>query len=164
MYTDTIVTVLLAALVVVFYLYARNLWDFTQNIHVDRGAEYHVSVEERIRPFGQVYLSVDDVSADEHQVDELPTPEPVATVMTGPQVFNAACIACHGSGVGGAPTLDDPENWAPRIAQGIDTLYLNAIEGFTGAAGYMPPKGARLDLSDGEVNDAVDYMVAEVSE
>ena len=73
-------------------------------------------------------------------------------------------IACHGSGVGGAPTLDDPENWQPRIAQGIDTLYLRAIEGYTGSAGYMPPKGARLDLSDGEVNDAVDYMVEQVSQ
>jgi cytochrome c5 len=27
--------------------------------------------------------------------------------------------------------------------------------------GYMPPKGGRLDLSDAEINAAVDYMLSE---
>ena len=48
-----------------------------------------------------------------------------------------------------------------RVAQGSDTLYDHAINGFTGAAGFMPQKGGRLDLSDQEVRDAVDYMVTE---
>ena len=58
--------------------------------------------------------------------------------------------------------LTDAENWAPRIAQGMDTLRLHAIEGYTGNAGYMPPKGGRLDLSDEEIYAAVDYMLSEV--
>ena len=53
----------------------------------------------------------------------------------------------------------DAEVWDLRIAQGIDVLYTHAIEGYTGSTGYMPPKGARLDLSDQEVSDAVDYMI-----
>ena len=43
----------------------------------------------------------------------------------------------------------------------METLVDHAINGFTGEAGYMPPKGGRLDLSDEEVTAAVEYMVAE---
>jgi cytochrome c5 len=80
--------------------------------------------------------------------------------MSGPQVYNSACIACHGTGIGGAPTIGDRAAWQPRIAQGNDTLYLNALKGYTGSTGFMPEKGGRLDLSDDEIRDAVDYMVA----
>ena len=57
--------------------------------------------------------------------------------------------------------LTDKESWAPRIAQGNDTLYQHAIEGFSGESGFMPPKGARMDLSDDEVRGAVDYIISE---
>ena len=40
-------------------------------------------------------------------------------------------------------------------------LYDHAINGFNGEAGVMIAKGGRMDLSDQEVQDAVDYMVAE---
>jgi cytochrome c5 len=81
--------------------------------------------------------------------------------MSGPQVYNNACLVCHGAGVGGAPVIGEVDAWSERIAQGNDTLYQHALEGYTGQAGYMPPKGARLDLSDDEVRAAVDYMVSE---
>jgi cytochrome c len=83
--------------------------------------------------------------------------------MTGPQVYNTACLACHAAGVGGAPVVGDTGQWTDRIAQGVDVLKKHAIEGFSGAAGYMPPKGGRIDLSDEEVASAVDYMVGESS-
>jgi S-disulfanyl-L-cysteine oxidoreductase SoxD len=83
--------------------------------------------------------------------------------MTGPQVYNSACIACHAAGVAGAPVVGDAGQWADRIAQGMETLARHAIEGYTGSAGYMPPKGGRLDLSDEEVTSAVEYMVGESS-
>ena len=71
------------------------------------------------------------------------------------------CLACHGAGVAGAPILGDAAAWSARIAQGNDVLNDHAINGYTGAAGYMPAKGGRVDLSDQEVIDAVAYMVAE---
>ena len=74
-----------------------------------------------------------------------------------------ACNACHGLGVAGAPKVGDAAQWVDRIAQGMDVLKKHAIEGYQGDAGFMPAKGARLDLSDEEVNAAVDYMVAESS-
>ena len=46
----------------------------------------------------------------------------------------------------------------PRIAQGKDTLYKHAIEGFTGAKGMMPARGGGASLTDDEVKAAVDFM------
>ena len=43
----------------------------------------------------------------------------------------------------------------------MDVLNDHALNGFAGNAGYMPPKGGRVDLSDQEVIDAVTYMVDE---
>lgn len=79
-------------------------------------------------------------------------PKDVATV------FNSICGACHNTGVAGAPKLDDKAAWAPRIAQGTDTLYKTALTG----KGAMPPKGGAADLSDDEIKGAVDYMLSKV--
>jgi cytochrome c5 len=159
--TGNLAIIVVAIVAVVFYIFAKNLAHFTANVHKP-DVEVHDTVGERIRPFGRVKLPGDELAPGELQVDEVPQAEPHATVLSGPQVFNEACIVCHGNGIGGAPMLNDSAAWAPRIAQGMDTLYLHAIEGYTGSTGYMPPKGARLDLSDIEVNGAVDYMLSQI--
>jgi len=88
-----------------------------------------------------------------------------AELMTGEQVYNNVCIACHTPpGVGGAPALGDGEAWAARIAQGMDTLIDHALHGFTGSTGVMPMKGERVDLSDEEIIGAVQYMVKQVAQ
>lgn len=38
-------------------------------------------------------------------------------------------------------------------------LYSNAVNGFIGNTGIMPPKGGFTDLSDDQVRAIVDYMV-----
>jgi cytochrome c5 len=78
---------------------------------------------------------------------------------TGKTLFNAACIACHGAGIAGAPKVGDKAGWAARIAQGNAVLYDHAIKGFQGKAGVMPPKGGSA-APDADVRAAVDYMVA----
>jgi len=92
--------------------------------------------------------------------------EPAAdTTMTaadggkGKQIYDSVCFACHAMAVAGAPKFGDKEAWAPRIAQGMDTLFTHAINGFQGKSGVMPPKGGRTDLSDEDVKAAVTYMV-----
>ena len=40
-------------------------------------------------------------------------------------------------------------------------LNQHALEGYQGDAGYMPPKGGRVDLSDDEIIAAVQYLVDE---
>lgn len=77
----------------------------------------------------------------------------------GKKTYEAACIACHGAGIAGAPKFGDKAAWAPRIKQGKDVLYTHAIKGYQGKAGMMPAKGGS-SASDDEVKAAVDYMVA----
>ena len=82
----------------------------------------------------------------------------VADNTVGKSVYGKTCALCHGAGIAGAPKPGDKDDWGPRIAQGKDTLYKNAIEGFTGAKGMMPPRGGGAKLTDDEVKAAVDYM------
>lgn len=77
----------------------------------------------------------------------------------GTQVYDVACKACHDSGLAGAPKAGDAAAWQPRVAKGKPTLYQHAVEGFTGSAGVMPPKGGRTDISDELVHQAVDHML-----
>lgn len=143
------------------FVLAMKISDRTQAVYTRDGAEYQAAIAERIRPVGEVYLPGEEAAAAAPTAETLSEPEPVAAAMSGPQVYNSACLACHGAGIGGAPVLGSADAWADRIAQGIDVLKDHAINGFQGSAGYMPAKGGRMDLSDEEVASAVDYMVSE---
>ncbi len=153
----------LAAATLAILVLAMKMSERTQAVYTRDSAEYQAAVAERIRPVGDVYLPGEQMQAAAPVVETAPEPEPVATAMTGPQVYNSACIACHSAGVGGAPIVGDAGQWAARVEQGMATLKRHAIEGYTGSAGYMPAKGGRLDLSDDEVASAVEYMVGESS-
>lgn len=74
----------------------------------------------------------------------------------GEKIYQSSCMACHGSGAMGAPKFGDKAAWAPRLAQGKDTLYANAITGVRA----MPAKGGNGNLSDADVKAAVDHMLA----
>ncbi|WP_075794042.1 c-type cytochrome [Massilia putida] len=87
------------------------------------------------------------------------TPAVAGNNQAGKALFDATCVACHGAGIAGAPKFGDKAAWAPRIAQGTNTLYQHAIKGFQGKSGMMPPKGGST-APDADVKAAVDYMVA----
>ena len=107
-----------------------------------------------LQPVGQI--SVASASADQAE-----TVQVAAASIDGASVYQSACMACHAAGIAGAPRVGDVAGWADRIAQGPDTLYSHAIQGFQGKAGMMPPKGGNMALSDDEVKAAVDHMVAQ---
>lgn len=88
-----------------------------------------------------------------------PAPQ-VAANPVGEAAYKQVCAMCHGAGVGGAPKTGDKAAWEPRIAQGKDVLYKHAIEGFTGKAGMMPPKGGNPSFSDEQMKQAVDFLVS----
>lgn len=77
----------------------------------------------------------------------------------GKATYDSSCAACHAAGVAGAPKFGDAAGWKDRIAKGNDKLYENAIKGFKGEKGFMPPKGGFANLTDDQVKAAVDYMV-----
>ena len=81
-----------------------------------------------------------------------------APTLAAQQYLNS-CAWCHGDGTGGAPVTGDEEDWERRTTKGMAKVYANAIDGFEGATGIMPVKGSRLDLSDEEIKNIVDYMV-----
>lgn len=84
--------------------------------------------------------------------------KPAATaLLKGQAVYEAVCVACHGGGVAGAPKFGDRKAWAPRLAQGYAVLVKHAIEGYTGKAGMMPPRGGS-SYDDLEIARAVAYM------
>jgi len=96
---------------------------------------------DRIKPFGEVNVGTAPVAAAPAAVDAKAS-------------YTASCFACHGTGAAGAPILGDKGVWKNRIAQGMDTLFDNAINGFKG----MPPKGGS-SLSEDAVKAVVKYMV-----
>jgi cytochrome c5 len=151
----------LAIIALLIFVGAMKLSDMTQGIYTADSDEYQLAVAERISPLGRVVMPGEEASAGEHVVAEAEQPAPVEAALSGPQVYNEACLICHGAGVGGAPVIGDGDAWSARIAQGSDMLYQHALEGYSGQAGYMPAKGGRMDLSDDEVRAAVDYMVTE---
>lgn len=89
-----------------------------------------------------------------------PASTPAVENAVGKKAYVAVCAMCHAAGVAGAPKPGNKADWDPRIAQGNDTLYKHTIEGFTGAKGMMPARGASNTLTDDELKAAVDYMVA----
>lgn len=103
-----------------------------------------------------------DTSEIEARIKPVAVVEKAANVATpagqagksGEEVVTAVCSACHGSGAMGAPKPGDNAAWAPRIAQGYETLTKHAIEGIR----QMPARGGASDLSDNEVAAAVAFM------
>ena len=111
-----------------------------QATHIEDGAVSAEKIEERIAPVAQVDVAA---ASSGPRVDK-----------GGEEVYGATCVACHGPGAMGAPKLEDDAAWAPRIAQGYETLVKHAIEGLR----MMPARGGNAALSDTEVANAVVYM------
>lgn len=159
--TFSIVAIALAAIAVLIVVLAVVMPDLTLRMFAADAKDFQASADERIKPLSQYYLPGEEHGAPEPVVESAAPVAPVATLLTGPQVYNEACIACHGNGIGGAPKTGDVAAWGLRIAQGVAVLHEHAVNGYQGSTGYMPPKGARVDLSDKEIGDAVDYMVGQ---
>ena len=73
---------------------------------------------------------------------------------TGEQIVKQQCIKCHGSGVNGAPKIDDRAAWSKRMGQGLQATVASATKGH----GKMPARGGIADLSDTELRAAILYM------
>jgi cytochrome c5 len=153
-----VIGILMGVAVGLFFL-VRAISIDTQGLVIRADPTVQAAIDDRIKPVGRVLL-MGDAELAAAAAAAVAAPTPVATVMTGPQVYNAACIVCHQPpGTGGAPPVGDVAAWAPRIGQGTDTLYMHALAGFQGEKGFMPPKGGRVDLSDDEIRAAVDYLI-----
>lgn len=117
----------------------------------DMSDKQRAEIEARIKPVGEVCLEGDSSCGG-----------PAVAVSSGPRsgedVYNAACMACHSTGAGGAPKLGDVAAWADRIAKGNEALHNSGINGIAGTG--MMAKGGCMNCSDDEIIAAVDHMIA----
>ena len=79
---------------------------------------------------------------------------PNIVMANGETTYKQVCMACHTSGVAGAPKLGDKAKWAPLIKEGQAIL---TAHGYVGIRG-MPAKGGKSDLSIEAFSAAVIYM------
>jgi cytochrome c5 len=160
---DTFMIVIggLIAIGVVIFIFARTVGGATQVEINAEDTRIQNTIAERIRPVGHVLeMGGADLAAAAAAAEAAAAAAGPKEPLGGPQVYSSACIACHAPpGVGGAPPLGDKAQWAPRIAQGVETLYMHALNGFQGTKGLMPAKGGRPDFSDDEIKAGVDYLV-----
>lgn len=76
----------------------------------------------------------------------------------GELIYQTNCLACHATGVAGAPVVGTAADWVTRLGQGFETLLAHALQGFTGETGVMPARGGNANLTDAEVAAAIRYM------
>lgn len=108
----------------------------------------------RVEPVGAVRTELPSGEA----VVQAAAAQPMETAAApdGAAIYASVCQACHISGAAGAP-IPGTDAWAERVGKGAELLYANAINGINA----MPAKGGRMDLSDAEVEAAVDHMLAQ---
>lgn len=107
---------------------------------------------DRLSPIGSVCMAGDACAAT------------TVAGPTGPRspedIYNGSCMACHLTGVTNAPIFGDVEQWAPRIATGMDALYASVFNGIeVEGVLTMPVNGLCLDCTEDELRATVDYMV-----
>jgi len=121
------------------------------------------AVLDRIEPFGQVRVGKPDevvMAAAPASQPAAPASPPAAPAaagggQSGEQIYNTTCVACHSTGVAGAPKVGDKAVWEARLAQGLDAMVGSSVKG----KGAMPPKGGNAGLSDDDIKSAVEFML-----
>ncbi len=140
------------------FMFLGRMFGIDEEAEMERQAkrmtEQAAEMVEQTAPVGEVSVA----GETEEATEEMATT--TAGGKSGEEVYNGMCIACHSVPGIGSPVVGNAEDWAPRAAQGKDTLYNNAINGFTGPGGFMMPPRGGGQFSDDEVKAAVDYMVS----
>ncbi len=105
-------------------------------------------IRERLAPVGAVCRAGEDCGQAAAVVASGP--------LSGDQVYQQFCFACHTTGVGGAPKIGDVADWEERQGKGMDTLWDSLLNGI----GAMPAKGTCMSCSEDELREVLDYMLA----
>ena len=145
---------ILIFIAIVLFALARNIGEDTQAEHVLLDPLHLKDVHRNVESFAHEAIAGQDNTA----LVALSAPKATAAAdipATAEAAFNTVCSACHGAGINGAPKVGDHAAWAPRIAQGKETLYKSAIAG----KGAMPAKGGTT-WPDATIRMTVDYMVS----
>lgn len=107
------------------------------------------AIIQRLQPEGEVNVTAGVGATSVVQ-------QSAVAVDIGQQHYEQVCHICHETGLAGAPKFGDKADWAPRIAEGMDTMVKRAIEGYKA----MPPKGTCTSCSDEDIKKTIEYMVS----
>ncbi len=143
---------ILIVFAIILFGIARSIGADTQGQAVLQEGLHLKEVQKNIAPFAHVAVAGKDNSALAAPTGAAPAAD---VPSTGEQAFTKVCSACHSTGINGAPKIGDHAAWGPRLAQGKETLYKDAI----GGKGSMPPKGG-TSWPDATIRMTVDYMVS----
>ena len=153
-----LVLVMFALIGLALYLYSHHPPP-TNPSHVE-------DVQARIAPVGGVYAGDTGRAALQAAQDAAKKAAEAQVAyggtLDGKTIFGNLCQTCHTNAATGAPVITDKGAWAPRIAEGLDTLVKHATEGFTGSKGVMPPKGGNPSLTNEQVKTTVQWMLTQV--
>ena len=114
-------------------------------------------IRARLKPFGDVCRTGQDCGGlEDGSGAAVSAPAAAAAAgLSGQQIYDRFCFACHATGVGEAPLFGDLAQWQPRIDQGMEQMLAVSLTG----RGLMPPMGTCVTCSDDEMRAAIQYMV-----
>ena len=69
-------------------------------------------------------------------------------------LYNKSCVFCHSTGAAGAPRFREAQEWAPRLAKGMDALVTSVDQGMNA----MMAKGMCYDCTAEEFKALIEYM------
>jgi len=129
--------------------------------------KYNEEIQARIAPVGASYAGDTGraaiLAAQEAAKKAAAAQVAYGGTLDGKTIFGNLCQTCHTNAATGAPGITDKAAWAPRVAEGLDTLVKHATEGYTGKDGkLMPAKGGNLSLTDAQVKATVEWMLTQV--
>lgn len=118
----------------------------------ERSVLSKTAIMERLQPVAKVCLEGESCGASPKS-----TVIAAAEPLTGEQIYQTNCMACHATGAAGAPKIGDAAAWQARLtaAGDIDKLAASAIAG----KNAMPPKGMCTACSDADIKNTVKYML-----
>ena len=103
----------------------------------------------------RIGMEISNVVPAYSTIRDLPVETGTSVKSEAEKLYDANCALCHATDAMGAPAVGDHDTWATVVAQGMDKVNSNAINGFGG----MPAKGGNMDLTDAQTIDIVKFMV-----
>ena len=153
-----LVLVMFALMGLALYLYSHH--------PPAKNPEAQKEVQARIAPVGAVFAGDTGraalLAAQEAAKKAAEAQVAYGGTLDGKTIFGNLCTTCHTNAATGAPVISDKAAWAPRVAQGVDTLLKHAIEGFQGSKGLMPARGGNASLTNAQVKATVEWMLSQV--